>query len=481
MNQKYEEKVRQLNNMVKKYMELGLNPLSLATGCAVKVDLLRVLYPALKKINKAIGEKGLKILPREDADIIPSSEDGVEIHRRIYKLGEYTDIEPKELARLRPNRCIVLVQAYQRYTDDPEKFLGLIEPVYSRLASIGLDLYIGKGHTISTPFENDDFILIDFLRVYSNGREIYSLVNNDTIHIVDPSSPPSDYRQVAGAISNALNDVFILGGYRNIKIAPVINAPNEDLMRELWGLVKTYCRKHGFELLDVQQPRRGRMLLGATVLAHSDKEPPTFYKEARPGMKILASRPFGELAPINVYLASILNENIYRGLEELGYELSVIERDKDKVFDLISRPNIGVARVISKYLPDAGEDYNPDENILACTDVTGPGIYVLYELAERLKARININNIPLLYPFYSRFASKNYLMLNSTAGTNGSHIMVAPQNIVEDLIKDLEREGFEPHIIGEIGDIGKVGLRITKEIKNYVVDKRILEKMTIIS
>ena len=475
----YEYKVKQLKEMVKRYEDLGLNPLSLATGCAVKVDLLRVVYPALRRINKEIGEKGLRILPREDADIIPARDDGVEIYRRIYRLGAQTDINQDEITRLKPNRCIVLVQIYQRYADDPDKFRELIEPVYLKLASTNLDLYLGKGHSIATPFENDDFILIDFLKVYSNKKNIYSIVNNDTIHIVDPTSPPSDFRQVAGAISNALNDVFILGGYRNIKIAPVINAPNEDLRNNLWESVASYCRKYGFELLDVEQPNKGRLLLGATVIAYTEKEPPVFYDKVKPGMKIVASRPFGELAPINVYLASILNKNIYNELEKLGYDLSTLEKNKDMIFDLISRPNIGIAKVISKYLPDVGEEYSPEENILACTDVTGPGIYVLYELAERLNARIDIDVIPLLHPFYSKFATKNYLMLNSTAGTNGSHIMVVPSTIVEDLIGNLKRSGFQPYVIGEIKEIGKVELRVGKEIKNYISDKRILNKLTI--
>ncbi len=476
----YTEKVKEIKEMIERYEELGLNPLSLATGCAVKVDLIRVVYPALRDINEEIRDSGLKIMPREDADIVETSDEGVELLRGIYRLGKETDLQPEEIRRIKPERCIVLVQVYQRYADDPEKFRELLEPIYLNLARAGLEIYLGKGHSISTPFENDDFILIDYIKSIEGDRHQYTIINNDTIHIVDPTNPPTDYRQVAGALSNSLNDVFILGGYRNIRIAPVVNAPDDEIKSELWRNIENYGSRYGFEVIeDIQQPSRGRLLLGATVMAETDREPPVFYQYVRPGMKIIASRPLGELATINVYLAAILNEAIHRDLEGLGYDLSRIEKDKEEVFSLISKPNIGFARAIQRYLPEYGSNYDPDEHILAATDVTGPGIYVIYELAERMNARLRIDKIPLLKPFYSQYASSNYLMLNATSGTNGGHIIVAPDNITEDIMGDLRREGYQPIVLGEVSEVGQIGVEITPEVKRYVKDRRILEKLII--
>lgn len=58
---------------VSEYKRLGLNPLALATGCAVKVDLVRVVYPALRDLREELEREGLEIAPREDADIIKGS------------------------------------------------------------------------------------------------------------------------------------------------------------------------------------------------------------------------------------------------------------------------------------------------------------------------------------------------------------------------------------------------------------------------
>lgn len=477
----YREKVSELKAMVERYEQLGINPLSLATGCAVKVDLIRVVYPAIQNMHPEIRGGGLKILPREDADIIETCTDGLELIRGIYKLGRDTELRPDEVARIRPERCIVLVQVYQRYADDPDKFRELLEPIYKVLAKSGVEIYLGKGHSISTPFENDDFILIDFLRRSDGEPCKYTVVNNDTIHIVDPTNPPTDYRQVAGALSNSLNDVFIMGGYKDIEIAPVVNAPDEDIGRVLWRNIIEYGRRYGFKVYeDIEQPSRGRLLLGATVMADTDREPPTFYRYVRKGMKIIASRPFGELSVINVYLAAILNESIHKDLENLGCDLTTLEKDKEEIFELISKPNLKLAKIINKYLPEYGSSYSPHEHILAVTDVTGPGIYVIYELAERLTANIEIYNVPILKPFYSEYASKNYLMLNATSGTNGGHIIVAPEEVTDDIVGDLRREGYNPVVIGEVADVGQIRLSITDKILDYVKDRRIIEKLNIL-
>jgi hypothetical protein len=106
------------------YKKLGLNPLALATGCAVKVDLLRVVYPAIRMIREELKGSKLSIAPREDALIISGNVD--EMHRRIYSLGDDRDISLEDLESVSRGRnlyAVTLVQIYQRYADSPEGFL----------------------------------------------------------------------------------------------------------------------------------------------------------------------------------------------------------------------------------------------------------------------------------------------------------------------------------------------------------------------
>ena len=466
----------ELLERVKYYKRLGVNPLSLATGCAVKVDLVRVVYPALKELRPRLESKGFKIAPREDADIFKRTTESVEVHRRIYGLGEDANVDPDDIRRLGPCRAITVIQVYQRYADDPPSFARLIGPVYEKLAESRIPIHLGKGHSIVTPFEEDQFALFDFIKPEGREREGFTAANNDTIHIIDPTEEPGDYRQVSGALSNTLNDLFVLGVHEELKLAPVINAPLDELVDRMFKNVREFARKVRAELIEVPQPIRGRLLIGATAIGNTSKHPPTFYHMAKPGMKLVATRPFGELAPINVYLASIIDESIVDELEEKGLTLEELEKLKEDSVNKIATPNIEAAIVINKYLPDAGETFNPDEHVVATTDVTGPGIYVVWELAELMNVGIRLHDIPLLYPRIAEYATSTYIIPNATAGTNGAFIVVVPDTIVDEFTRDLKAKGLNPVVFGEVTSKGRPEVEAPSKLKRYVADVKLLSK-----
>ncbi len=466
----------ELMERVRYYRKLGVNPLALATGCAVKVDLDRVVYPALSELRPKLEKKGLRIAPREDADIFPRTSEGVEVHRRIYTLGPSTNVDPGDVARIGPCRAITVIQVYQRYANQPERFAELVGPVYEKLAEAGVPIHLGKGHSIATPFEEDQFALFDFLKPTGRREEGFTAANNDTMHIIDPTEEPGDYRQVAGALSNTLNDLFVLGVHENLRLALVINAPIEELAEKMRRNAEEFASKLGAEIIEVPQPTRGRLLIGATAIGDTGKHPPTFYSEARPGMKLVATRPFGELAPINVYISAVIDESVVEELEEKGISVEELERLKEDAVNRIATPNIGAARVISRYLPDASEPYDPDHHIAATTDVTGPGIYVVYELAQQMKARIRLHDIPVLYPQLSEYATSTYIIPNATAGTNGAFIAVVPETVVGSFIKDLRAAGLQPVVFGEIVGKGEPVVEAPAKLRRYVADNRILSK-----
>ncbi|MCE4612229.1 MAG: SelD-related putative sulfur metabolism protein [Desulfurococcales archaeon] len=463
---------------IKYYKELGVNPLALATGCAVKVDLVRVVYPALSKLRDKLAGSNIVIAPREDADVFPDEEGAPSIERMIFRLGDEAGRLGTVRTGLSGSRAIVLVQVHQRYAGDPEYFLSRIGRVYEALAASGALLYVGKGHSIVTPFEGDDFMLIDFIKP-SGRAEGYRVANNDTIHIIDPTEDPGDYRQVSGALSNSLNDLFVLGASSNITIAPVVNAPSDDLKERIAANVERYARTIGAHLYQLPQPEKGRLLLGATVTAFTRKHPPVFYEQAEKGARIVVTRPIGELAPINVYLAAIMDEAFIEDLEREGLSFEQVAKAKDEAFNTIARPNKEAAQVIEKHLPYYGEKFERGEHIIATTDVTGPGIYVVRELAEQMKAGIRLHDLPLLFPELSKYASSRFLMPNATSGTNGAFVLVVPEQLERDIVRELRSRGYRPSVIGEVVSLGEPYVEAPPLLKDYVRDRRILEAFKI--
>ncbi|MEM0026992.1 MAG: SelD-related putative sulfur metabolism protein [Ignisphaera sp.] len=461
---------------VEYYKKLGLNPLALATGCAVKVDLLRVVYPALKTIRDELKNSRFFIAPREDALVLPGCAD--EVHRSIYPLGVDIDVE-NSLKRHKKLYSVTVVQVYQRYADSPEGFINRVLPVYRGLAKSGLEIVVGKGHSIITPFPEDEFALFDFISP-STKLEGFTAINNDTIHIIDPSQEPGDFKQVSGALSNALNDIFVLGVYKDLRIAPVVNAPTEELLGKLLKNVDLYSKQYGIKIIDVIQPKKGRLLMGATVIGYTDRAPPLFEDKVKKGMKLIITRPMGELAPLNLYLSCVIDESLVKDLEKQGIDVKYIEKIKDSVVELISKPNIHAAEVVYKYLPPSKEEYKPDEHIAVTTDVTGPGIFVVKELAERTNSKIRLYSVPLLYPEISEIATKLYVIPNATSGTNGPFIIIAPSEISEDIVRDLKSRGLEPAVIGEVVDLGEPEVEAPKSLEKFVADKKILSQFKLV-
>ncbi len=471
-----EDRISVFRERLDKYLNLGINLLSLAIGCSVKVDLYDTLYPALSLVNNEIAKLNIEIQPREDVAVLRSNGD-YSLVRRIYDISG-NGVNKDELISINPSVALLLLQVHQSRASSPKEFASSIISLYRRLGSSPVRVRIGKGHSIVSTKEKAEFALIDFIGTKS-GNE-YLLANNDTIQIIDPTEDPGSYRQVATAVSNALNDLFIKGVYRDITIYPVYDAPIEDLREKLTRSFKEFSSKWDFQLnANVIQPRVNYLLMGATVVGTLDKEPPMFYDNIKAGFKILVTRSFGELSIISTYLTTHVDESIIDELERNVMSIEDLEKLKTKIMDSLSRPNIEIARVISKYLPEIGEAFREDEHIAATVDVSGPGIFVFKELAEQANVDVALYNIPLISPEIAKFAAEHYIITDATAGTNGAIAIVASKDVIDSLIRDLRGiEDVQPMVIGEVMGRGSGKLFVPDYITRYITSKSLLMKLT---
>ncbi|MEM2301973.1 MAG: SelD-related putative sulfur metabolism protein [Sulfolobales archaeon] len=472
--ERYEELFKEFSRRVEEYRSLGINPFSLATGCAVKVDLVTVLYPAIRSIKGELEKLGMSIAPRRDADIFPGSIDGFRLHREIYRSEE--DVDPERLGKISPSRAIVLAQVYQRIADNPDSLAKVVRSIYSRVAQASPGIVIGKGHSIVTADPKAQFMLFDYIKVERGDGKLV-VGNNDTIQIIDPAEDPGSPRQAAVALGNSLNDLYTLGASRNAMIVPVIDSPSKELRRRIEDSMRIYAERVGARIIDAPQPEAGALLMGATVFAETDRKPPFFYDHVSPGMELLVTRPIGELASINVYMMSMLDREIAEELKKRsGIDVEKLLEIKNRIIDAMARPNIEVARIIEKRLPHLDEDYDPERHIAATTDVTGPGIYVIKELAELSKTSIRIEKIPLLSPELSEFATRNYIIPNATAGTNGAIVIIAKPRVIDEIEGELREKGEEPIRIGRVIAKGETRVAAPSTLKKYIAAKAYLKE-----
>jgi len=471
----YEELFIEFSKRVEEYRSLGVNPFSLATGCAVKIDLLTVLYPAIRSIRGDLEKLGMRIAPRRDADIFQGGIEGSRLFREIYR-GE-DDVDIKRLKEISPSRAIVLAQVHQRIASDPESLARVIRGIYTRVAQATPGIIIGKGHSIVTADPNAQFMIFDYVRIIDEEYDKIVVGNNDTIQIIDPAEDPGSPRQIAVALGNSLNDLYTLGAWRNTIIIPVVDSPSRELTRIIEDNMRRYAESIGAKLVEAPQPRAGALLMGATVFAETDRRPPFFYEGVSPGMEILVSRPMGGLAPINVYMMSMLDKEIAEELRrQFGIDIERLLDIKNSIIEWMSRPNIHVAKTIEKRLPQINEDFDPSKHVAATTDVTGPGMYVIKELAELTRSSIRIDRIPLISPELSEFATRNYIIPNATSDTNGAIVIVASPRVIDEIEEELRDRGEEPIRIGRVVSKGEARVMVPSIVRKYISAKAYLKE-----
>lgn len=459
----------QWEELEQRLAQLGLDPYRLACGCAVKTDLHRVVYPAIRQLQPHLAPWGISIAPREDADITELY-DPPQIQRLILSLHPHPIPLPvrERVQGEGPVRAITLTSVYRASKPDflAERWLS----VYRKLADAGLRFVVGKGHTIEADAPEHQFVLFDFFQSASNGSKLrgYVISNNDTIQLIDPTLDPGAFQQTAIALANALNDLFSLGAVKNIKILPVIAAPTAGLLRTIQENIRVFSSQYGFELLDQEPVSQETLLLGATVMGQTDHQPPVFYDRLRPGDQILVHRAFGDLAPINLYIESLVMGDGY--LKNLGLDNEEVRRAKETVVEVMANPNLAVGQLIYKYSPPLGEPFNPQRHIKITGDLSGPGIDIFRELAEKARVTMRLEKFPLLCEDMARAATQQYILPNSTAGTNGAVALIATPAVIERCAADLERLGYEPQVIGFVEGPGEGVLSVPPVAKECIAD-----------
>ncbi|ABW01953.1 SelD-related putative sulfur metabolism protein [Caldivirga maquilingensis] len=472
-----EERMSRFLKHVSKYASIGVNLTSLALGCSVKVDLYNVLYPALSIVKRELGELHIKIAPREDVAVLRGSE--LDLMRVITSVDS-PKLPINTISDFNPDALILLVESFQGNASDPDSFANIMIRLFKELAKVNKELVIGKGHSIVSTQPNASIHVLDFIKV-KNKDDAYTLVNNDTIQVIDPMDEIASRRQVSVALNNALNDLFSKGAFKDLEFYPVYDAPGE-YKHGLFNEVKAYVNELGGRLHDVEQPNLGYLLIGSTVASRLDREPPMFYNEVKEGFKIIVTRPFGELSIIGTYVALHVDEELYDKFEREVMTVDELEEIKEYALNQMAKPNIDVAKVIYNHLPELGRRFNDDEHVAATIDISGPGIFVFKELAETANVKIRLSNIPLISPEVAEFAASNYIISDATAGTNGAVALVVSSGLVDDVLDELGKiPGLKPMVIGEVVGRGEGTLIVPDYVTRYIKDKVMLTKLTIAS
>jgi selenophosphate synthase len=427
-------------------------------GCAAKVELVSTVYPVLREVSAWLREKTrIRLQPRDDVYYFGTDGD-VRVDRARYRVSDLVEGRNRQVTRdiqtHRPDGIVVLANfTAMNPSVGRERMRRALLGYYEAAARADHPFTVGKGHTIQiAKTEEQEYMVVDYFR--SSGSTYHGVANNDTISNIDPNLQYASWISVFVAMNNALNDLFLCGVYRNLKILPTVDAREPSDAPAIRDALRRY-RDHlgavGIELVEQEPLGFGTKSMGATVYGTTSREIP-INQQLVPGQWLIATRPIGDLAPLTEYLIQQMLEEGVGHLEPLRL----------RVLEAMLTPNVEASRIIESRLPRKGDPFDANKHVTAARDMTGPGILAVEELAEDSGVKIYLDEIRLHDDMVAGVD-----MPNPTSGTNGAIILAAQPDVARSIMRDLEEAGYAPWVIGRVEEKGDSRILINEALKRY--------------
>jgi selenophosphate synthase len=356
-------------------------------------------------------------------------------------------------------RAAASMRIAPRDGDGPQAFGSAFEAAVDALpsaadgaAALPLDvpLALGQVHAVTSPDPLAAFAAFEF---YGPGRGPsagWAAASTDSLQVTDATLDPLAEEHVAAAVAAASARTFALGACARIEVCPTFDAPGGKAKDALAASYVAAARRLGGTVVERAALGRGKLFIGATVVARSDRQVPNRHHVVKRGMEVLVTRPLGDLAPLAVYLACLSDEDYLRRAEAAGLPLDVLRKAREGSSRALRAPAIEAARVIHDLSPPFREP--PDlERHLAATAELGPrGLVGLCDFAARFGVDVRIEAVPLLDRRISAFSTDAHLMDNATASAPGALALVGAPAVIDEARRALEVSGLEPAKVGSV-------------------------------
>jgi selenophosphate synthase len=157
--------------------------------------------------------------------------------------------------------------------------------------------------------------------------------------------------------------------------------------------------------------------------------------------------------------------------EQKGIQFAELTRAKDEALKNISEPHFALGKIIAKYCPDFGTQYDKQTHITAVYPVGSQGIFALRTLAEVANAQLAINEVPLRDEEVARVVTDEFLIENATASLNGCHAIVATKDVANLIMEDLRKHNFAPESVGYVEKKGSWSVKFVPDISRFVASR----------
>lgn len=376
-----------------------------------------------------------------------------EIIRRVYKLDEEFRHED-----LKTKKAVSILKFHKNIVYDD---IVLTEQIKKIADSFDTKIEVDKVSIIPTNGkENSQFILFDHILTHRGNKTGYTIVTNSNTQATDVTQPITSPIHLEIAFTESISLLNLLGCTKDIKLYPVYDAPNEEMLDEIRKNIDIFTIKYNYTFEDYSSLKFGGLFFGTTAVGNTHKEIPNKYDLIEQGMQIIVTEKMGLLTFLGLYIISNLDDSIRHKVKNSDIDFSKVIELKDQAIKNLTEPKLSLGKCVFKYLPDFEQEFDPQSHILVAHPISKKGISSFYELAKLINKEVIIDQIPYVDNSISKFLAKEHLISNVAASTPETNMLIVSDALAPVLIEELSKHKFNPSVIGKIGNAGKARVSI---------------------
>ncbi|MGN6350534.1 MAG: hypothetical protein ACTHL3_03625 [Candidatus Nitrosocosmicus sp.] len=425
-----------------KYHDLGFDPLRWLPECynELKYDKLNALSEQLKRNN-------LRINPNYYIHFPYAEKKNVEIIRRIYKSNEKLKQE-----YLNTKKTISLMKLNKDTVINADQ---LIKKIKNFSEQINAKIEVDEISIIPTNSREEfQFMLFDHIKPQRGNRSGYTVVTNSNTQATDVTQDIDSHIHIETSLTESVNLLNLLGCSIDIILFPIYDAPNDNILDTIRKDIDNFAIRYKCAFEDYSSLKMNGLFFGTTASGNSHKELPNRYDLINEETEIISTGKFGLLACLSLHIISTLDEKLIEKSNEYGIGENKINQLKDQAIRNLTQPKTIIGKIVTKFLPEYGNNFDAQSHILVTHPISKNGISSLYEISKIINREIIIDDIPLIDRDIAKFVSKEHIISNPTASTSDTNLIFVSKELAPIVIEELNKNKFESKVIGKIGKKG---------------------------
>lgn len=449
------------------YRKLGFDPLRWIPMCSNEVDP-SILRSALADVKRT----SIKVSPSWFDPFYHIDGKAPELTRRVYDLANPVIDKEVEVKRA--------LSIFRIHTGAGEYAPLLSEALQNFFKAFSAKVSVSSATAVLTEHPEAQFAMLDYIELHRGDKVGYMPAVTSATQVTDITRAPDADTHSNIAMTSAIETLNLLGCgvSSSFKLFPVYDAPSEEILDRIRANLDAFTSRYNLAMEDYSSLKTNKLFYGTSALAITNKELPTRYDQVEEGMEIMITNKFGGLPAVSLYtLGRMDSENIIK-YEQNGVSYEGIAAAKDEAIKSLSEPHFVLGKIVAKYCPDFGTPFDKNAHITAVYPVGPRGVFALGALAELANSHLAISELPVRNEEMAKFATKEFLVENSTASVNGCHLIVGTKDVLNMMAEDLKKHNFAPETIGSVGKKGAAMVAFAKDAGQFVASKAKLARLT---